>query len=377
MWHNYSMKFLFYSIIFFATFPIFSQTELDLESIFVETIDYNNNYGGGTILVTSESSGELFYMNYGHISNGSSNKINDSTLYEIASISKTFTAVVILQLAEKELLYFDDKISNYLDEEIYMELLVIDDIDLSGEITISQLLNHTSGLGDYWFDPPYDKKGFNPFLQEFIKNEDRFWEPREILEYARQIDVIGSPGEIFNYSDTNYLLLGMIIEKITDQELHSVYNEYIFAPLGMKNSWMIYHEPATSISRLSHRYENDYDLYNKLNLTADWAGGGLVSCNEDLTKFLFALANAVIVSESSLNLMKQWTETGVIDVEYGLGIYHLILDDGLGELWGHDGHGNSFMYYWPQEKIYIVGTLNQTENDWWPIIEELITQVKY
>jgi len=66
--------------------------------------------------------------------------------------------------------------------------------------------------------------------------------------------------------------------------------------------------------------------------------------------------------------MKSWRATDAEDVNYGLGLFRIGLDGGAGELWGHDGHGNAFLYYWPQRGIVFAGTLNQTQNDWWGLV---------
>ncbi len=73
--------------------------------------------------------------------------------------------------------------------------------------------------------------------------------------------------------------------------------------------------------------------------------------------------------------MTLWHPTDHADVDYGLGLFRVRLDDGLGELVGHDGHGNAFMYYWPKRRIAWIGTLNQTENEWWDLVEAGLSMV--
>ena len=107
--------------------------------------------------------------------------------------------------------------------------------------------------------------------------------------------------------------------------------------------------------------------------SADWAGGGLISTTRDLERFLRGLATGALFHQpGSLDLMRQAVPVGENDISYGLGLYRVKLADGQGELWGHDGHGNSFAYYWPGRDITFTGTLNQTENDWWPLVEVFI-----
>jgi len=160
--------------------------------------------------------------------------------------------------------------------------------------------------------------------------------------------------------------LGLLIEEITGKELHRVYRQWLLEPLGMVDTYLSYRELPVSPYLESHRYEGRHDMYGKIHQSADWAGGGLVSSTYDLERFLEALFQGEIFSEpDTLAKMMNWVPTGSPDVHYGLGLFRIVLDYGLGELWGHDGYGNAWMYYWPEEEITLVGTLNQALNNWW------------
>ena len=88
-----------------------------------------------------------------------------------------------------------------------------------------------------------------------------------------------------------------------------------------------------------------------------------------LACFLRSLAADTLFHDpSTLGEMTAWIPTGQEGIEYGLGLFHVSLGFGLGWIWGHDGYGNSFMYYWPDRDVTFTGTLNQTENDWWPLV---------
>ena len=116
----------------------------------------------------------------------------------------------------------------------------------------------------------------------------------------------------------------------------------------------------------SHRFEGKEDLFGKPRQRADWADGGLVSTTRDLETFFLSLrANADWFRADR-------TPTSTKGVAYGLGIFEIELGKGRGALWSHDGHGNSFAYYWPEHDIMFTGTLNQTEGDWWPLVEKAI-----
>ena len=322
--------------------------------------------GGGIVRIESQSGGVLWEGASG--SDASGGRIGVADTFEVASVTKTFTAACVLMLAEEGRLRLDEPIGGLLPRGAIRGLLVVRGHDFSPEITVRQLLNHTSGLPDYWNDPPTADDGDNTFVRDFLADPNRFWEPEETLAYVRRLWPIAVPGERYHYSDTGYVLLGLIVEHATGRKLHEVFRERLFAPLGMQDTFFSYREAPPSGAHESHRYEGPVDLTGQRRQSAEWASGGLVSSAKDLARFLFALAQGKLFkSQATWNEMTTWRPTGTADVDYGLGLFHVRLDDDEGQLWGHDGHGNAFMYYWPEKQIALVGTLNQTENDWWDL----------
>jgi D-alanyl-D-alanine carboxypeptidase len=348
---------------------------LDLTRVLERAVQDNGGSGGGTLRIESGDGVVRWEGAAGSATRGGIPMAPDMS-YEIASTSKTFTATLVLLLAEDGQLDLDDRIVDQLDPRLLRGLLVIEGRDLTGRITIRQLLNHTSGLPDFWLDPPYVRGEANAFVVAFDDDPERLWEPRQILPYAAQLTPAGRPGETYHYSDTGYLLLGLLIEQVTRRPLHQAYRELLFEPLGLEDTHMPYRERAPGGAVDSHRYEGRWDLHGRRHQSADWGGGGLISTSHDLSLFVRALGpGRVFRHRATLDEMLQLVPTGEADVSYGLGVFHLQLDDGLGELWGHDGYGNAFMYYWPQRDLAIVGTLNQRDNDWWPLCEAVVEQV--
>jgi len=276
------------------------------------------------------------------------------TPFEIASITKMVTAVTVLKLVEEGKIRLDSRVEDLLPAELARGF---------GNITVEQLLTHTSGLPDYWADK---SRGF---LRAFLAEPGRMWKPGDILSYARAMPA-KPPGKKFRYADTNYVLLGLIIEQATKQPLHQAFREMIFDPLGMNDTWLTYHEGPRGIAP-SHRFEGKEDLHAVPRQSADWAGGGLMSTTRDLERLLRGMASGgLFKNHNTLDLMrKAAVPVGEESISYGMGIFRVKLDNGLGELWGHDGHGNSFAYYWPERGLFFTGTLNQTKNDWWPLVE--------
>jgi len=326
----------------------------------------NKGNGGGVVRISGP--GEVLYEDAaGRQAGPGSAAMQVGTPFEIASITKAVTAATVLLLVEDGKLRLDDPLKDVLPAG--------QTHGFAGTVTVRQLLSHTSGLPHYWEDGPKNREGNNVFLSAFLADSGRFWQAEDILAAARTLPA-KRPGSRFHYSDTNYVLLGLMVERAAGRPLHQVFREKVFGPLGMTSTWLTYREKQRGITP-SHRYEGAEDLHNVPRQSADWAGGGLVSTARDLERFLRGLASGKLFRHpGTLDLMRKAVPTGDPDISYGLGLYRVKLDGGMGELWGHDGHGNSFAYYWPQRDITFTGTLNQTENDWWPLVEVFLTDEK-
>ena len=291
--------------------------------------------------------------------------------FEIASTSKAMAAAAVLLLVEDGLLDLDQPIGQILPPgTLPPNLLLIQGHDYGPDLTLRQCLSHTSGLPDYWYDPPFVLPGFNAFLVDYSLQPQRFWTPQEILPYVADLTPRFVPGTGWHYSDSGYLLAGFAIETVTGKSLRQFYRERIFDPLGMDHTWLRWRDADPAGLPLSHRYEDGWDMSTKRHNSADWAGGGLASTTADLERFLRGLADGRLYRHpATLRAMKSWVPTGEPGVEYGLGLYRAQLAGGRGWVWGHDGYGNAWMYYWPKHDVTFTGALNQTENDWWPLVE--------
>lgn len=298
--------------------------------------------------------------------------------FEIASTSKAFTAAALLLMVEDGLLDLDLPLSHYLPPLYTDGLLTIQGQEYGGTITLRQMLQHTSGLPDYWNDPPYVVGGFNVFLWDYSLAPQRMWQPKEILAYVPDLDPIFVPGSGWHYGDTGFVIAALLMEQADGKALHEIYQDRIFTPLGMTQTWLHWREDSPSGTTDSHRYEGDYNMYTKRQNSADWAAGGLVSTTADLQIFVQALCTDGLFSDpASFAAMTDWVPTGSDGVDYGLGFFRVELGFGLGEIWGHDGYGNAWMYYWPRYDISFTGTLNQTENDWWLLVLGAAALVEY
>lgn len=195
-----------------------------------------------------------------------------NTSFYIASLSKPFTAAAIMILQQKGLLKLDDKASRFIELPEYAK-----------NITIRQILHHTSGISDY--ESLFSKKAL-------INKDVMDW-----LFSLKNLDFI--PDSKFKYSNSGYIILSQIIEKVSGKSYHTLINEQVITPLKMKNTYV--YEPSTIIQNkaLGYNQQKKPDDYSILT-TGD---GGIYSTPEDLYKFDQALRNYTLISKENTALM--------------------------------------------------------------------------
>src|SRR5215217_7140689 len=206
------------------------------------------------------------------------------TKFRLGSITKQFTATVILQLAEQGKIKLDGKLSDYLPE--YRK-------DVGNKVTIHHLLTHTSGIPSYTSQPGFlENVSRNPYqVDEFVK------------KYASG-DLEFEPGAKFSYNNSGYFLLGAIIERVTGKPYEQVVKENIFDPAGMKNSG--YDRYDTIIPKRASGYSNTRDGYRNapyLDMSIPYAAGSLYSTVEDMYLWDQALYTDKVLSAPSMALM--------------------------------------------------------------------------
>lgn len=319
-----------------------------IEKSFRRQVQNDKNIKSAAILVHSETKGIHVNLSAG---------LNDATqpLY-MASVGKLFTSVLISMLYEMGKLSFEDRLKSYLNEDLLRNLHVYEGIDYTNEIKIKHLLNHTSGLAD----------NFRPLLNKLLNDPNFNMSTEEAIVWAKTNEKPKfAPGEGFNYTDTNYHLLGLIIEKVTDIPFHEVLKQYIFQPLGMLNSSMLhYSKPLDETSgTVVDFYVNQYNLANhKGYATLDYAGGGIVSTGEDLLKFMKALTSYRLIKKETLEFMMNDKAKYGIGIDYSYGMMQFkpvpILMPKIFSAWGHAGATGSYMFYHPMLDAYMIGTFN-------------------
>jgi len=296
----------------------------------------------------------------------------DTPIY-IASVTKLYTATAVMLLAEKGALSLDDPMAKYLPSELINGIHVYNGKDYSAKITIRELLSHSSGIADYYGDKGRDGKNL---FELFLQSPDRSWTVNETIARARNdLKPKFPPGADTSYSDTNYQLLGKVIEAVTGKPLHMFYEDFLFRPLSLKYTWLVGHlrsQASCCLSPADVFYE-DRNITKIRSNGAYWADGGIVSTAEEMNLFLKALNEGRIIRPTSLMLMHHWRRLG-FPLEYGFGTMRFNLSwpistmAGIPPLWGHSGSTGSFLYYFQDLDLYMAGTIDQTESKIKPFI---------
>jgi D-alanyl-D-alanine carboxypeptidase len=289
------------------------------------------------------------------------------TPFYIASVTKLYTATAVMLLSEKGALSLDEPMAKFLPPSLIRGINVYGGRDYSGEITIAQLLSHRSGIADYYTEKARDGKTLAELLR---KDPERQWSPGQTIARARdEMQPNFAPGAKTSYSDTNFQLLGKIVEAVTGKPLHAVFEDFFFRPLGLERTWMVGHPWSrfAQAARPADVFRDASNITASRSNAAYWADGGIVSTAGDMIAFLEALNRGRIIRRDTLARMHQWRRWE-FPLSYGYGTMQFELPQPLRALakfpplWGHSGSTGSFLYYSPDLDLYLAGTIDQTES---------------
>ena len=288
--------------------------------------------------------------------------VHADTPFHAASVGKLFTAMTVLRLADEGVLSLDDPLSDWLDGAVWSGLPVVGGDDALASVTLAQLLGHRSGLPDYFESEIPTVDGAPSVSQLLVDEPDRTWSPHQLLDYTRaHFAAAGAPGETFAYADTNYDLVGLVVEAATGRAFHEAVREQVIDPLGLTHTWYYNHEAAPpGLDPIAGVWMEDVNLAGQPCLTADWAGGGIATTAGDLARFVRALVTNELVAFADLQQPRtdDALERGI---DYGLGLWRIrpgrlfFALGGLPELQGASGSSGSFAYWLEEHDAVIVG----------------------
>ena len=256
--------------------------------------------------------------------------------FRIYSITKTFTAIVILQLVDESILTLDDTVAQWLDAPAVARIPNID------RITLRQLLTHTSGIYDYADDND------SPFWQDAFLGPDadwtKVWTVEELLAYADGANHAPyfEPGQGVFYSNTEYILLGLVVEAATGRSFGDELRTRILEPLALSDTFLA--EGGAMPEGIVHGYqllEGELVDISASNLSWVWTAGGMVSTTADLARFARAVFGGELLSPASFTEMFTFVaEPGRPGFAFGMGLYQIESPNGV--LVGNDGQSAGF-----------------------------------
>ncbi|MFD2443868.1 serine hydrolase domain-containing protein [Bacillus sp. CGMCC 1.16607] len=308
----------------------------------------------------------VFSMAYGYSHWGNKVLNTTNTIFNLGSMGKMFTGVAIVKLAEEGELKFDDRVEKFLPNLLLNE----------GKITIHQLLTHTSGC-DTFFNEKYKK------YSNRIRTIDGF------LNLVNDSQSLFTPGEKFHYSNTGYLILGAIIEKITGQSFYEYIKKNIFMKANMENT--DYYEMDQDVPNLANGYTElnqnmTYEQGLKRNnifmqgLKGSPAGGCYSTLN-DLSKFIYSLENQVLLNREHTILTTAGkviigTNKANNSIRYGYGFFNRNINGII-----HFGHGGDYpgvhtdLRFYPNEKLLTIVLSNNDIITGKPRVEKYLEEV--
>lgn len=273
----------------------------------------------------------------------------NSQTFRIASVTKTFVATTILRLWEDKKLELDDPISKYISKE-HVDLLTSGGYN-PDKITIRHLLTHSSGMNEHVNSPKFEL--------EFMKTRHAWTRTETIQDLVKYTKPIGQPGEQFSYSDTGYILLGEVIEKLTGKSMGEAIVEVLnLKNLGIKNTYQESYDGDFSGKRM-HQYFQNEDTYNFHPSMDYYGGGGLLSTTDDLSRFFYLLfQHKIFINKSTLDTMLAPVAYKTKQaLDYRIGIWRIEIN-GV-EAYTHTGFWGTQVVYIPSTKTAISTNYSQ------------------
>ena len=296
---------------------------------------------------------------------GSRGEMGTDRKYFIASVTKLYVTAVVLTLIEEGKLSLNQTIAHYLPSQYMQNLHALKGIDYSGEITVRHLISNTTGLPDYFTHKEHGKPSAADSL---LQGKDEPWELEKTLAQMKKMTPKFAPGKKGKaaYSDTNYQLLGKIIEIVTGYGIADVFIERIFNKLGLRNTYVF--------SDIEDReptgfYHKDKRLWLPNYMASVSVEGGIVSTADDVMAFLKGFFSGRLFRKERIEGLKKWNlllpPPGLF--YFGIGLERIptprivSLRKPIGEILGFWGQTGSFAWHNPDTDLYFSGTTNQVD----------------
>jgi D-alanyl-D-alanine carboxypeptidase len=312
-------------------------------------------FPGATIGVAL-ADGTSFGLAVGYSDRDAKTPMRATDLMLAGSVGKTYCAAAAMQLIHEGRFSLDDRIEKYLGKEAWFSRL-----PNAHDITIRQLMTHTSGLVRYEFK--------EQFTKDLTANPDKVWKPEELVAYILDTKAPFEAGKGWDYSDTNYIVLGMIMEKVTGKKYYDIVKERVLKPMKLKHTVPSDHRVIKGLIQGYAGAENPFGgkdavLENGrfiINPQFEWTGGGMAATTEDLAVWARAMYESRAFSADMLPKMLDGANAPMLgrDAKYGLGV--IIRPTRAGLTYGHSGFFPGYMtdmMYFPEKKFAVAVQVN-------------------
>jgi D-alanyl-D-alanine carboxypeptidase len=332
--------------------------------------DYKKNTGSpGSIMLLKRSNENLWIGAAGFSNLEYQTSMRTNNQFRTGSITKMFTAVIILQLVNEGKLTLESKLSSYAPSLSRY-------VHNNSAITIRHMLAHLSGV----FDPSNESLQYQSDILNHPLQMSTMSVEAKMKKYVDGKQLKFQPGSAYSYSNTNYWLLGAIAEELTGKKLAALFRERIYTPLGMSNTYLEIRDDRNVARSYADLYNNgqlmDVTIFDRAE-GDDEADGGLISTAEDLYRFMTGLFNGQLLPDSILTEMKrkQLSSCNSTECEYGLGLE--IWRTKAGIAYGHNGallgiEANAL--YYPGKNAVTVLYKNNGNGSAKDFIEELVNR---
>lgn len=293
---------------------------------------------------------------------GATGNLGPKQPYFIASTTKLYTTTVLLQLCADNKLKLDTPISDILDSEFLTSLHRYKGTDYTNFITVRHLMAHTSGLPDYF---QAKRSSGISLMSSLFEKEDCGWTFSEAINATKRLSPHfppGKPGRA-HYSDSNYQLLGRILETQMGMPLSEIFKLKIFEPLGLSQTYLYndIHDRRPADLRYGKQA-----LHRPLAMASFGPDGGIVSTADESLRFVEAFFRGELFPAEILEGLKKWNRI-FFPLESGVGLHRFRLPwfmsfGRVPELIGHSGLSGAFAFYCPSQETYLAGTVNQLKS---------------
>jgi len=314
--------------ILFIQFTFAQEHDWDKLKKFFNTLEENDKFMGSVAVWSENELAFAYAVGYADVENKI--PLTTNSRFRVGSISKTFTATLIFMAVEEGKLSLNQTIDSFFP-----------DLQKADSITIGMLVGHRSGIHNITDDPEYFEYNTKPQSRE------------RMLEIVVEAGSDFSPGSQAKYSNSNYLLLTFILEETYDEPFHEILEEKIIEPIGLDETYIGSAIDLSKSECYSYSYDGDWNKEDETDMSIPLGAGAVVSTPTELIEFIRALFAGELVSEESLNQMKD------IKDRYGMGLFAFPFDEltSYGHTGGIDGFSSVFGYF-PERDVAFAMTSN-------------------